>query len=291
MLVDRRHGDVTLTETGLELAQRGDTVLAATHDLVDFARLRSSPLTGGLALGIIPTLAPYRPAQGPARLQRQIPGPAGRIARDTDESSVDELMRGSLDVLMLALPVLEAETATVCAVRRSVPAGSAGRRPAARRDGRGAPTISTWRGSSCSRRDTACATRRSRSAPGIAATIRSGSARPASQRCCKWSPTATASRCCPKSQSTSKRATERVKLLRFAPPRPSRTIGLAWRRPRRANPTSSRSARSWSRPWRGQPAEAGASDDQFARGLKPTRRPPTGSHKIGWRRAQRSTLG
>jgi LysR family hydrogen peroxide-inducible transcriptional activator len=113
VLVERRHGDVTLTETGLELARRGDTLLAAAHDLVDFARLRSSPLTGGLALGIIPTLAPYVLPKILPALQRQYPDLRVELRETQTKGLVDELMRGSLDVLMLALPVLEAETATV----------------------------------------------------------------------------------------------------------------------------------------------------------------------------------
>ena len=57
-LVERRHGDIALTETGRELARRGESLLTGAHDLVAFARRRSAPLTGALALGIIPTLAP-----------------------------------------------------------------------------------------------------------------------------------------------------------------------------------------------------------------------------------------
>ena len=56
-LVERRPGDIALTETGVEVAQRAERILAATHDLVDFARHRDV-LSGELRLGIIPTLAP-----------------------------------------------------------------------------------------------------------------------------------------------------------------------------------------------------------------------------------------
>ena len=37
-LIDRRPGDAALTEIGILVAKRGDEVLAATRDLVDFAR-------------------------------------------------------------------------------------------------------------------------------------------------------------------------------------------------------------------------------------------------------------
>ncbi len=57
-LVERRPGDIVLTETGAEVARRADSILAATRDLVDFARHREV-LAGPLKLGIIPTLAPY----------------------------------------------------------------------------------------------------------------------------------------------------------------------------------------------------------------------------------------
>jgi len=112
VLVERRPGDVMLTETGLELARRGETVLAGAHDLADFARLRSSPLTGALALGIIPTLAPYVLPKVLPALQRQYPDLRVELRETQTKILVDELMRGSLDVLMLALPILEVETAT-----------------------------------------------------------------------------------------------------------------------------------------------------------------------------------
>jgi LysR family hydrogen peroxide-inducible transcriptional activator len=113
VLVERRHGDVMLTETGLELARRGEAMLAEAQDLVDFARLRSSPLAGGLALGIIPTLAPYVLPKILPALQQQYPRLRVELRETQTRVLVDELMRGSLDVLMLALPIPEVETATV----------------------------------------------------------------------------------------------------------------------------------------------------------------------------------
>jgi LysR family transcriptional regulator, hydrogen peroxide-inducible genes activator len=58
-LVERRRGDVALTEIGVEVARRGERILAASRDLVDFARHRRRILSGRLKLGIIPSLAPY----------------------------------------------------------------------------------------------------------------------------------------------------------------------------------------------------------------------------------------
>jgi LysR family hydrogen peroxide-inducible transcriptional activator len=228
VLVERRHGDVTLTETGLELAQRGETVLAATHDLVDFARLRSSPLTGGLALGIIPTLAPYvLPTVLPA-LQRRYPDLRVELRETQTKVLVDELMRGSLDVLMLALPVLEAETATVAlfddpfllAVPKNDP------RPegtvVAADDIDLARLILLEEGHCL--RDQAlafCAGDRRDNSFGLGATSLA--------TVLQMVANGYGITLLPEVAVDVEARDRRVKLLRFAPPRPSRTVGLAWR--------------------------------------------------------------
>src|SRR5205809_1288406 len=51
-LVERRQGDIALTEVGIEVARRGERILAASRDLVDLARHRSRILSGRLMLGI-----------------------------------------------------------------------------------------------------------------------------------------------------------------------------------------------------------------------------------------------
>src|ERR1700743_2395341 len=71
-VVERRPGDVMLTEVGREIARRGENVLAASRDLVDFARHRSGLLVGRLTLGVIPSLAPYL-------LPRILPPPQDRF--------------------------------------------------------------------------------------------------------------------------------------------------------------------------------------------------------------------
>ena len=58
-VVERRPGDVMLTDVGREIARRAEDVLTASRDLVDFARHRRGLLTGRLTLGVIPSLAPY----------------------------------------------------------------------------------------------------------------------------------------------------------------------------------------------------------------------------------------
>ena len=228
-LVERRHGDVILTETGRELARRGEGLLAGAHDLVDFARLRSAPLTGALGLGVIPTLGPYvLPKLLPA-LQRHYPGLKVELRETQTKILVDELTRGALDVLLLALPLQEVDTASVSlfedpfllAVPRDDPRPGgasvrAGDIDLARlilleeghclRDQALAFCAGDRRDKSFGLGATSLATVLQMVANGYGITL------------------------LPQVALDVEARDERVKLLRFAPPTPKRVIGLAWRR-------------------------------------------------------------
>jgi len=228
-LVERRHGDVILTETGRELARRGEGVLAGAHDLVDFARVRSAPLTGALGLGVIPTLGPYvLPKLLPA-LQRHYPGLKVELRETQTKILVDELTRGALDVLLLALPLQEVDAASVSlfedpfllAVPRDDPRpGGASVRAAdidlARlilleeghclRDQALAFCAGDRRDRSFGLGATSLATVLQMVANGYGITL------------------------LPQVALDVEARDERVKLLRFAPPTPKRVIGLAWRK-------------------------------------------------------------
>ena len=228
-LVERRHGDVILTETGRELARRGEGVLAGAHDLVDFARVRSAPLTGALGLGVIPTLGPYvLPKLLPA-LQRHYPGLKVELRETQTKILVDELTRGALDVLLLALPLQEVDAASVSlfedpfllAVPRDDPRpGGASVRAAdidlARlilleeghclRDQALAFCAGDRRDKSFGLGATSLATVLQMVANGYGITL------------------------LPQVALDVEARDERVKLLRFAPPTPKRVIGLAWRK-------------------------------------------------------------
>jgi LysR family transcriptional regulator, hydrogen peroxide-inducible genes activator len=111
-LVERRPGDVALTDTGIEVAQRAERILAATRDLVDFARHRDV-LSGPLKLGIIPTLAPYVLPRVLPRLQAGYPRLRLEVRETQTKTLLEELVRGALDCVMLALPVEGADIETL----------------------------------------------------------------------------------------------------------------------------------------------------------------------------------
>ncbi|HEV7881360.1 LysR substrate-binding domain-containing protein [Bradyrhizobium sp.] len=108
-LVERRPGDVMLTDVGREVARRGEEVLTASHDLVDFARHCGEPLTGRLTLGIIPSLAPYLLPRILPPLQKQFPELRLELRETQTKQLVEEIKSGALDTAMLALPLGESD--------------------------------------------------------------------------------------------------------------------------------------------------------------------------------------
>lgn len=112
-VVERRPGDVMLTDVGREIARRGEDVLTASRDLVDFARHRSGLLTGRLTLGVIPSLAPYLLPRILPLLQTRFPELRLELRETQTRQLVEQIKSGALDTAMLALPVGEPDIETI----------------------------------------------------------------------------------------------------------------------------------------------------------------------------------
>jgi LysR family transcriptional regulator, hydrogen peroxide-inducible genes activator len=108
-VVERRPGDVILTDVGREIARRAEDVLAASRDLVDFARHRSGVLTGRLMLGVIPSLAPYLLPRILPLLQSRFPELRLELRETQTKPLIEDIKSGALDAAILALPVAEAD--------------------------------------------------------------------------------------------------------------------------------------------------------------------------------------
>lgn len=227
-LVERRPGEIMLTETGAEVAQRAERILAATRDLVDFARHRDL-MTGSLRLGIIPTLAPYLLPRVLPQLQASYP----RLELDVRESQtktlLEELTAGGLDAAMLALPVdvaeFEIESLFDDRFLLAIPASDP--LPAQRRvdvtDVDQRRLILLEEGHCL--RDQAlafCAARRGAGTARLEATSLTTVLQMVANG---YGVTLV-----PEVAAGVEVRDSRVKLLRFAEPQPGRTIGLAWRR-------------------------------------------------------------
>jgi LysR family hydrogen peroxide-inducible transcriptional activator len=112
-VVERRPGDVMLTDVGREIARRGEDVLTASRDLVDFARHRSGLLTGRLTLGVIPSLAPYLLPRILPLLQSRFPELELELRETQTRQLIEDIKSGALDAAMLALPVGEPDIDTM----------------------------------------------------------------------------------------------------------------------------------------------------------------------------------
>jgi LysR family hydrogen peroxide-inducible transcriptional activator len=234
-LVERRPGDVVLTEIGREVARRGELMLTAARDLVDFGQHRGRLLSGRLVFGVIPTLAPYVLPKILPMLQQRYPDLRVEVRETQTKNLIEELVRGTLDVIMLALPVAEADLETLELFSDpfllAVPADDP--RPANERvraqDIDQRQLILLEEGHCL--RDQAlayCAGERRDATLGLGATSLA--------TVMQLVANGYGITLVPQVSIDVEVRDERVKLLRFALPQPGRTIGLAWR------PTSPRKA-------------------------------------------------
>ena len=232
-LVERRPGDIALTDTGREVTQRAEHILAATRDLVDFARHRDV-LSGRLKLGIIPTLAPYVLPRVLPQLQAEYPRLRLEVRETQTKVLLEELSGGELDCVLLALPVDGADVATLPLFEDpfllAVPAGDS--LPARARvtvDDVDQRRLILLEEGHCLRDQALafCAAPRRDAAASLGAT----SLTTVMQMVANGYGVTLV----PEVAVDAEVRDERVKLLRFASPEPARTVGLAWRRtsPRR----------------------------------------------------------
>ncbi len=112
-LLERGRNGVILTESGREIAQRAARVLADVRDIVDAARRQGDVLSGPLALGVIPSLAPYLLPKLLPMIRDGFPDLDLHIRETQTQSLVGELVDGELDLLVLALPVEHPDVETV----------------------------------------------------------------------------------------------------------------------------------------------------------------------------------
>jgi LysR family transcriptional regulator, hydrogen peroxide-inducible genes activator len=235
-VVERRPGDVVLTDIGMEVAERSQQILSAARDLVDFARHRSSVLTGRLTLGVIPTLAPYVLPRMLSTLQRRYPDLQVELRETQTRVLLEELARGQLDAVMLALPLNEPDIETLELFRDpfllAVPATDV-RTDTARVSPRDIvhDRLILLEEGHCLRDQALafCSGARSGGPVGLGAT----SLATVMQMVANGYGVTLV----PQIAVDVEVRDERVKLLRFASPPPGRTVGLAWRRtsPRKAD--------------------------------------------------------
>lgn len=106
-LVERGMRQIRLTGLGETFAARARAILQAVEELGDLARASHRPFSGRLRLGVIPTVAPYLLPSVINILSRNYPGLDMQPRESTTQRLIGELMNGRLDAAILALPVSE----------------------------------------------------------------------------------------------------------------------------------------------------------------------------------------
>lgn len=106
-LVDRGGRQVALTGLGEAFELRVRDILRAVGELGDLARAWQGPLVGRLRLGVIPTVAPYLLPALITALARRHPGLELHPREAVTQRLIDELLEGRLDTAIVALPISE----------------------------------------------------------------------------------------------------------------------------------------------------------------------------------------
>lgn len=106
-LFERGARQVGLTGFGEEFALRVRDILRAVDELGDLARASQDRLAGRLRLGVIPTIAPYLLPAIIGNLTRRHAGLDIRVRETLTPRLIQELADGRLDTAIVALPVSE----------------------------------------------------------------------------------------------------------------------------------------------------------------------------------------
>lgn len=104
-LLERTRSGVRLTRQGAEIAERAAKVLGDVRDLIEYARHGEEVLSGGLRLGVIPSVAPYLLPPLLPLVREAYPDLQIHLRETQTQTLLQELGDGKLDAAILALPV------------------------------------------------------------------------------------------------------------------------------------------------------------------------------------------
>jgi LysR family hydrogen peroxide-inducible transcriptional activator len=103
-LFERGHRRVAPTDRGAALLRQIDAVLAQAYGLLDMAHDDAGLLSGPLRLGAIATLGPYYLPHLLRQVRGAFPSVDLRLTEGQTAGLLDQLRRGELDAVLLALP-------------------------------------------------------------------------------------------------------------------------------------------------------------------------------------------
>ena len=106
-LVERGGRRIRLTTLGERFAEKTSAILQSVDELDDMIRATQGPLAGPLKIGVIPTVAPYMLPQVMQTLTARFPALEVQPREAVTQSLLDDLSEGKLDAAIMALPASE----------------------------------------------------------------------------------------------------------------------------------------------------------------------------------------
>ena len=103
-LVERDRQSVLMTPVGEEVTKRARAILAAAHDLTEYAVAATRPMAGLLRLGVIPTIAPFLLPPLLPLLRSRYPDLRLALYEELTANLLARLEAGRLDFALIALP-------------------------------------------------------------------------------------------------------------------------------------------------------------------------------------------
>lgn len=103
-IAERNTRSFVLSPLATEIVEKAHAILNDAEQIVDLASHRTRPLSGALRLGTIPTVGPFLLSAALLRIAATYPGLELYIREDQSANLVEQLAAGQLDVLLLALP-------------------------------------------------------------------------------------------------------------------------------------------------------------------------------------------
>jgi LysR family hydrogen peroxide-inducible transcriptional activator len=107
VLIERTRQGAKLTPQGVEIARRAAQILASVRDLADYAQHGGRLLTGPLHFGVIPTIAPYVLPKVLPHLRNEHPSLDLHLREAQTQYVLSDLAAGRLDTVLLSLPIDE----------------------------------------------------------------------------------------------------------------------------------------------------------------------------------------
>ena len=106
-LVERTARKVQLTHFGEVFLERARKILVETDELEELIQASTGPLAGRLRLGVIPTVAPYLLPGIMSALSERMPALSVTVRETVTASLIEDLLAARLDLAVVALPISE----------------------------------------------------------------------------------------------------------------------------------------------------------------------------------------